>query len=262
MNIFSDPWIRTSQPSGEAVVSLSHLIGDTGYEVIDIIAPPMSRLAIIRLCMALRAYSSRYGAIDPTWFDLASALQVSGLSEGSTRQPLDIINMSDGNGVAWSPIPQKDTTDADRALALVTAYFCDRGGLKARMPGLPISAQCPLHVGMRVSLERGDSIGRILDNNPVNYDSAYQPPWVTGMSYPDHKVPQDDMELLLWPWRRIQMFDSGLTIVAGAPIDKTVIDPWVIDKASLKHMTEPSCETHEITALVLNQASPLACWVI
>jgi hypothetical protein len=40
-----------------------------------------------------------------------------------------------------------------------------------------------------------------------------------------------------------------------------VVDPWVIDKASLKHRAEEPSDEFEVTALVLNQSLPVACWV-
>ena len=254
-NLYSDPWIPTDR--GPYPLKVWH------FSRIE--CHPVTRLAIVRLMMAIDVWEHAASENDigdyQEWFDLATAFQTPGLPVDSARHPEDIINMADANSVAWSPFPKKPVTPELLAQALVTAYFCDRGGLKARVPGLPISAQSPLHMGMRVGLKRGETIRELLDNNPVKYDGKYQPPWVTGLTMPKHSVPQDELELLLWPWRRIQVFETGITIAPGAPIDKSTVDPWVIDKAGLKHLdVEPNPET-EITALVLNQAMPVACWL-
>lgn len=251
MNLFSDRWI----PTDRGLVSL----GNWG-QAIEVAAPPITRLAIVRLLMAIDAWGGELSDY-AEWFDLATAFQVDGLPAASARSARDIINMTDGNGVAWSPLPEKATTDADLAQALVTAYFCDRGGLKARVEGLPISAQLPPHMGRLVRMKRGSSIVELIDNNPVKHDSDYQPPWVTGMIYPEHKTPRDELELLLWPWRRLQIHGDGITIAPGAQIDKAVADPWVVEKASLKHLNIAADDDYEVTALVLNQAMPVACWV-
>jgi hypothetical protein len=269
MNLFSDRWIPVTTIEGQRIVPFSNLISPAGFEVLSIDCHLVSRMAIIRLAMAWKAWADRTQVVGQKpldlvhrdWFDLATAFQVGGLPESSARSAQDIIDMTDGNGVAWSPLPAALTTEADLAMALVTAAFCDRGGLKARVEGLPISAQTPLHVGQRVGLKRGGSIGELLENNPVKYESDYQPPWVTGMVYPEHKTPRDELELLLWPWRRLQIFGSGITIAPGAPIDKSVVDPWCIEKASLKHLNNPAEDDREVTALVMNQAMPVACWI-
>lgn len=263
MNLFLDPWIPVTTTNGSTIAPLYLLTGESAYDVLTIDCHPVCRMAILRLLMAIHVWEGADRAVMDCcdWFDLSTAFQVDGLPESSARSAHEIIDMSDGNGVAWAPLPEKPTADADLAMALVTTAFCDRGGLKARVPGLPISAQMPLHVGRRVRLVRGSSIGALVENNPVRYDSDYQPPWVTGMVFPDHTTPRDELELLLWPWRRLQVIGGGITIAPGAPIDKAVVDPWCIDKASLKHLREPADEVHEVTALVMNQAMPIACWV-
>ena len=265
MNLFLDPWIPATTRNGSAIVPLYSLTGEAAHDVSTIDCHPVCRMAILRLLMAIHSWEGREDGNSVMdccdWFDLSNAFQVDGLPQSSARSAHEIIDMSDGNGVAWSPLPERVVTEADLAMALVTAAFCDRGGLKARVAGLPISAQMPLHVGRRVRLVRGSSIGALVENNPVRYDSDYQPPWVTGMVFPSHTEPRDELELLLWPWRRLQIFGDGITIAPGASIDKAVVDPWCIDKASLKHLREAADEVHEITALVMNQAMPVACWI-
>ena len=145
----------------------------------------------------------------------------------------------------------------------MTAYFCDRGGLKARVPGLPISAQTPAHVGRNVRLKRGTTIAELLENNPVESSGEYSPPWVSGaLEMPKHDKPRDQLELLMWPWRRLQLFPIGITIAPGAPIDKSVVDPWAIDKSKIADALNPPDEQFEVTGFVLNQALPIACWLI
>lgn len=255
MNLLTDAWIPTN--TGLRSLGCWHGIN-------TIATPPMTRLAIVRLMASIDAWEARDEGNNledyAGWFDLNTAFQVEGLPAESARTPREIINMIDGNNPALSPEPIKRWNDAELAQALVTAYFCDRGGLKARLPGLPISAQTPLHIGKRVKLNRGNSIRDVLDKNKITYNSDYEPPWVTGMVYPEHDTPRDDLELFLWPWRRLQIHDQGITIAAGSGINKDAVDPWVIDKASLKHLDESPNEEYEVIALALHQAKPLACW--
>jgi hypothetical protein len=255
MNLFSDPWIPCADSRDRAIVDLI-----SGSDA-QLSGHPVSRMAIVRLLMAVNAWVLAGGEMNPDWWDLATAFQMGGLPEASARSPIEIIDMTDGNGVAWSPLPAPAVTERDTAIALITAYSCDRGGFKARVEGLPISGQVPLHLGQRFQLVAGANITEVLANNPVKHDSDYQPPWVAGMIYPEHKIPRDELELLLWPWRRLQITPSGIVIAPGAPIEKTTVDPWSIGKASLKHLQEPAVDGFETIALVLNQAMPVACWV-
>jgi hypothetical protein len=144
-------------------------------------------------------------------------------------------------------------------IALITAYMCDLGGFKARVPGLPISAKVPLHVGKRVQLAAGATIGELIENNPVRHDSDYVAPWVGGIDFAQTEC-RDELELLLWPWRRLQIYGDKIVIAPGASMGKPFVDPWVLDKAKLSQLDEPAPEGFEITALVLNQALPVACW--
>lgn len=252
-NLLTDAWIPTN-------TGLLSVIGamEPAADVLDVTTSPIVRLAIVRLLVALRSWGGDLMA-HREWFNLDTAFQVDGLPEASARNAIDILNMSDGNGVALSPLPMTKVKPEELAMALVVSYFCDRGGLKARVIGLPISAQMPLHVGRRVAMERGVNLREILEKNAIE-SSDYLPPWVIGMSYPEYDKPNSTLELFLWPWRRLQIHGDGITIAPGSPMSKEVIDPWVIDKASLKHMREQPQEK-QITALVLNQASPIASWV-
>lgn len=218
----------------------------------------MTRLAIIRLLQSLTVFGGGY---DVDYFNLGVFLQVGGLSESSARSPQAIIDMSDGNSVAFTPMPLPSFGPEVMAQALVTAYFCDRGGLKARITGLPISAQMPAHVGRNVRLKRGSTIGELLRNNPIASNSDYQPPWRSGaLEYPKHDTPRDDVELLMWPWRRVQVFCGGITIAPGAPINKAIVDPWSDGKSKLSDLSVPPDDEFEVTRLVLNQALAIACW--
>jgi hypothetical protein len=215
----------------------------------------MLRVATFRLLQAINA-------MPPTssddYFGLTRFLQVGGLPESGVRSPLHIINMVDSNSIAFDPSPSK-LTPVDFAQGLVAAYFCDRGGLKSRVPGLPISAQMPLHVGQKIRYEAGTSLAEMLELNPISSGGEFMPPWLHGdLKFPAHNKPRDLLELILWPWRRLRVFASGITICPGAPIDKTVLDPWSQGKARLKDRHEDA--DGDVTYLVLNQALPLACW--
>lgn len=253
-NLMNDPWIPATGRS--SVASLRDLLEDgNSYESID--CPPMTRIAIIRLLQALTVFDGG----DVNYFDLGVFLQVGGLPESSAREPQAIIDMSDGNSVAFTPMPLPSIESELMALALVTAYFCDRGGLKARVPGLPISAQMPAHVGRNIRMKRGNTIEDLLRKNPIQSNSEYLPPWRSGiLEYPRHDTPRDNAELIMWPWRRLQVFSQGITIAPGAPINKTIADPWSDGKSKLSDLSEQPDDEFEVTRLVLNQALPIACW--
>jgi hypothetical protein len=264
MNLLTTHWIPVQPIGNEPLTQAS--IADLlthGDRYADIITTPIARISILRLLFSINAWIEQGGSLDlyKEWFDLKTAFQVGGLPKSSARLASEIISMNDGNGVAWSPKPLQKSTYSDIAIALVVSYLSDRGGLKARVPGLPISGQVPLHMGRRIKTKRGNTIAEIVSNNPVGYEGNYQPPWVTGLIYPGYSKPSCELELLLWPWRRLQVFGDRITIAPGAPIDKTTVDPWVIDKASLKHLAEPIDPDYQVTHLVLNQAMPVASWI-
>jgi hypothetical protein len=251
-NLIRDSWI----PTNKGLMPL----GDW-RSINQVIAPPMSRLAIVRLLVAIEAWERQGNQLSDysDWFDLSRAFQVTGLPADSAKSPSAIVLMEDGNGIALRPLPHAPVTDAELALGLVTAYFCDRGGLKTRVPGLPISAQTPHCVGRRIKLRRGDNFAALIEANRIEYSGESIAIWADGQ--PTSDTPIDHLELLLWPWRRLQIHGDGITIAPGLPMAKDVPDPWAIDKAALRHQSEPRDAEFEITALVMNQATPVACWI-
>ncbi len=262
MNLLTDPWVPVLEQNnrpGEA--SLLRLLTDGS--ILDITGQPMTRLAVLRLLMAMKAWRDRGGDdFQEQSFSLSTFLQTALPAECKGLRPELIIQMSDKNGVAWSPTPRKPSPPEIFAQAVVTAYFCDRGGLKARVPGLSISGQTPFHVGTQVRMVSGETVLERLDNNPVDWEpDDYQPPWVGGVKFPEGSKPRHDLELLLWPWRRVCITDNGVVVAPGAVMSTEVKDPWVLGKALVRHYRDKPEEGFEITNLALQQASPLACWI-
>lgn len=254
VNLYSDPWVPVTGRSSMA--SLQDLL-EEGDRYVSINASPMTRLAIIRLLQALRVCPSKTFE----YFDLDVFLQIGGLPPGG-RSPQDIIDMVDGNSVAFSPKDDRPVSDSVMAQAVLSAYSCDRAGLKARMPGLPIAGQMPAHVGRDVKLKRGASVAELLDNNPIEAKGEYQPPWITGfLEMPKHDVPRDQLELIMWPWRRVQILDQKIAIAPGAPVQKSVTDPSAGGKSKLFDRSAAADPDFEVTHLVLNKALPIACWI-
>lgn len=262
LNLYLDSWIPVSGRSSLTdLASLQELL-ENGSEYSDIVSQPMTRIGIIKLLQAMGTSSQ----IDSDYFDLGRFLQVGGLPVASTRHPQHIIDMVDGNSVALSPKTDQVPSDSVMAQALITAYFCDRGGLKARVPGLPISAQTPLHVGRNIRLRRGATVEELLKNNPIESKGEYKTPWQTPpgkhsqVSIPRHDVPRDALEMTMWPWRRVQIIEGGIAIAPGAPMSKAVADPNALAKSKLPDLSLPPDDDFEVTRLVLNQALAIACW--
>jgi hypothetical protein len=159
-------------------------------------------------------------------------------------------------------------TEGDLIKALITAYFCDRPGLKAQVKGLPVSGAKPSHMGQLVAWKWGDTLADFLELNGVA-TSSWVPWWKRPINYGE-TLDTDNPDLvqyLLWPWRRLQAFPGGIVVAAG--VKCTVADPWAIGRASLRHLSKGLAEFEltgpvRVSGMILNQASPLAWkeWVV
>jgi hypothetical protein len=261
-NLWTDPWIPVLQDGGTRKLSLEGALRQsTGLQ--DIVLPPVARMAVIRLLLA--AYSSP--PVDGSGFWLygdPGFLQCVGLPD-SPRPAASILSMEDGANAALSP----DTDpvmgdDATLAIALVTSFFCDRPGLKARGKGLPISGSRPLCLGQIVAMPwYGDSLHDLLEMNAVV--SNWVPWWERPVTYDDPET-GDTLQYLLWPWRRLSVMPTGIVVAAGRKPPEKMEDPWALGRASLRHLNglgddAPSVPS-DVTVSILSQATPLACWQI
>lgn len=260
-NLLTDHWIRAVTASGQPVTVSLEVVLLEGESLADIVEPPMTRLAILRLLLAMNSsqwQGGKFGLMGEDAF-----LQVEGLPLDSARTPENILAMQDGGGPALGPVNKAAAiTEPDLARALVTAYFCDRGGLKARGPGLPISAAKPLHVGQLVAFKAANNLGEFLALNAVPA-SDWAPWWYRPIDYGE-AFAGDLVQYLLWPWRRVRVTEQGVVIAAGTKFTGLDNDPWVIGRAALRHLNGLGKDAPEydadVTALVLSQATPVACW--
>lgn len=264
------PVIRAGT-SATQMVSLHNLVHHAD-QIVDIVAPPLTRLALLRWLLLRDAVSPHpplgmptscrlYGQhMFPDLFD-AGALQCSeDLPVASARSSRDILELRDGNNMALDPTPEPAPTPERDVLALVTAYFCDRPGLKARAAGLPISGQCPLHMGRTTVFRAWNNLAEFVELNRVD-----------GMAdYLGHR------------WRRLQFVARGRLVIAAGDqwTDPEFRDPWVLRKSHPSHVGKPVTgemvadeeragafvrglkigDAIDITGVALQQASPLAIW--
>lgn len=257
-SLLTDPWVNVVGLNGQQeCMGLGSAISQA-ERLTDIAEPPMTRLAILRLLLAMQAA----GDLEGNWDIRDGFLQVDGLPASSARLAIDVLTMQDGNGVALSPTNDPTPTDdATLAKALITAFMCDRGGLKARAKGLPISAATPLHVGQLIAFRRGETLADFLELNAIP-PSTWVPWWKRPVNY-DDPWDGDMVHYLLWPWRRVQVIGAGrLVVAAGVKFSGLESDPWSLGRAGLRHLGGIDANYDaDITAIVLSQASPVAAWV-
>jgi hypothetical protein len=269
-DIFTYPCIAT--PQGTA--SLADLLASPEAYT-DISEPHLTRQAILRLLLAMASVTMKNQPLPgdmPLWNNWGQPgfLQVTGLPEASTRSPQAIMNLMDGSGPALVPrnFLDRRVSEADLIKALITAYFCDRPGLKAQVKGLPVSGAKPSHMGQLVAWKWGDTLADFLELNGVA-TSSWVPWWKRPIDYGE-TLDADNPDLvqyLMWPWRRLQAFPGGIVVAAG--VKCTAADPWAIARASLRHLSKGLAEFEltgpaRVSGMVLNQASPLAWkeWVV
>jgi hypothetical protein len=257
-DLWVDPWIPVVMAGGRIVSRLSvrEVVG-MADDIEDIDLSPVPRMAVLRLLLAV--VSSPYSVYEMPLFGDRAFLQSPGLPH-APRSPRAILQMEDDANAALSPnTDPQPCTAADLAQALVTAYFCDRPGLKTRMPGVSISGSRPLCMGMVTAMPCGDTLGDLLKLNRVQ-GGRWEPWWHRSINYYE-PFTGDPVQQLLWPWRRLSVSPEGITIVAGEPLTGAT-DPWVIGRASIKTVLDlgdmaPSARC-DITAVALSQASPIA----
>ena len=263
-DIFTYPCIAT--PQGTA--SLADLLANPEAYT-DISEGHLTRQAILRLLLAMASVTMENQPLPgdmPLWGyeDRPGFLQVTGLPESSTRSPQAIMTLMDGSGPALVPRNFLATrvNEGDLIKALITAYFCDRPGLKAQVKGLPISGAKPSHMGQLVAWKWGDNLADFLELNGVP-TSSWVPWWKRPIDYGevlDSDNP-DLVQYLMWPWRRLQAFNGGIVVAVG--VKCTLADPWAIGRASLRHLRglddaiRPAGPAR-VAGLALNQASPVA----
>lgn len=239
-----------------ATVSLSDAL-NMADDIKDVTLSPVPRMAVIRLLLAVK--SSPYSVYEMPLFGGRAFLQCPGLPD-APRTPRAILEMEDDANAALSPrTDPQATSPAAIAQALVTAYFCDRPGLKTRMPGVSISGSRPLCMGMVTAMPCGDTLGDLLSMNRQQ-GGDWVPWWHRSIDYWE-PFTGDPVQYLLWTWRRLQASPHGITIVAGEPLVGAT-DPWVIGRASVKTVFNlgdmaPAAQC-DITAVALSQASPVA----
>jgi hypothetical protein len=263
-DIFTYPCIAT--PQGTA--SLADLLASPEAYT-DISEGHLTRQAFLRLLLAMASVTMENQPLPgdmPLWGcpGWPGFLQVTGLPEASTRSPQAIMDLMDGSGPALVPrnFLDRRVSEADLIKALVTAYFCDRPGLKAQVKGLPISGPKPSHMGQLVAWKWGDTLADFLELNAVPV-SSWVPWWKRPIDYGE-TLDADNPDLvqyLLWPWRRLQAFNGGIVVAAG--VKCTLTDPWAIGRASLRHLSKGLGEFElagpaRVSGMILNQASPLA----
>ena len=273
-DLLTDPWVATTQ----GLASLLELSANpASYQ--DITESPLTRHAVLRLLLAIdgasmdnqpRPGEMRLRATD----DRPGFLQTTGLP-GEGRSPWAILSLQDANNAALSPLSDpRPCSEPDLARALVTAFFCDRAGLKAQVKGLPISGSKPTHMGQLIAWRWGNNLEDFLRLNAIQV-SDWVPWWKRPVKY-DEPWDGSTLHYLMWPWRRLQVNQDTVTIASGASFpDKTVADPWAVGRAGLKHVygrveVETLVEDKDkpdgsgwawaVQGLVLNQATPVA-WV-
>lgn len=258
-SLLVDPWF--SVRAGDEIRQAS-IWNALDRDVHDIAEPPLTRLAILRLLIAVESW---HGICLEEGFNLYGSpgfLQVEGMPESAARSPRSIISIEDGNGPALNPLPRSEVIDdAAIARALVTAFFCDRGGLKSRLPGVPISGQRPLLMGQLIAHHKGSDLADLVNRNVVEW-GEFKPWWCRPVTF-DEPFTGSMGQYLLWPWRRLQAFSGrGVAIAAGQKLTGMDTDPWAWGRASLKHLNgiENPAYDADLTGLVLVQASAIACW--
>lgn len=255
--LLTQPWVDTVDMNGRfECLSLSELIGRAA-DLADIIETPATRLAILRLLLAVTAV----GDVSGNWDIYDGFLHVTGLPESSARSARAILDMQDGRGVALSPdTDPDDTSHATTAKALLSAFMCDRGGLKARVPGLPISGVKPMCMGQLIAFRHGSTLADFLELNAIE-PSDWVPWWQRPVDY-EEAWGGSMAHYLLWPWRRVQVTRPGqIVVAAGQKFSGLTDDPWSLGRASLRHLNGIECDyAADVTAIVLNQALPVAAW--
>lgn len=266
-SLLSDPWVPVTWNDGtKELVSLSAILENLS-KIDDITGNPLVRLSILRLLLAIS--STPYSPIDyPDLFNLygegenTGFLQVKGVPESSAKSAWSVCAMADGNNAALNPNVDPGG-HKETAWALLVAFFCDRGGLKANMPGVSRSARKPLHMGRITAFKEWSNLAEFIEFNKVE-DSDWLPWWVRPLDFSE-PYSGSQAHLLLWPWRRITVFRPGwLAIAAGSDLPDAD-DPFTVAYASLKRLrgdfskVEILPGTYDFTGVALNQASPLAC---
>jgi hypothetical protein len=259
LNLWSDAWIPVAMVEGGlSAVSMADAV--SRQDIADVVLPPVARMAVLRLLVA--AYSSPPEDDDGFWlYGEPGFLQCLGLPH-SPRPAHDILNMVDSANAALSPSTDpQPCDDATIAVALVTAFFCDRPGLKTRGPGLPVSGSRPLCMGQIVAMPwHGDTLHDLLDMNAVVSD--WVPWWERPVVY-DEPDTGDLLQAILWPWRRLAASPQGI-VVAGGRSAPQQEDLWATGRASLRHLNglgdDAPAFPADITVTILSQATPLACW--
>lgn len=254
-DLWRGAWIPLVTKDGNTVRQGLYEAVTFANDFVDVDLSPVPRMAVIRLMLAV--VSSPYPVKQMPLF--RGFLQCPGLPH-APRTPKAILEMEDDANAALSPSTDpQPCKPADLALALVTAYFCDRPGLKTRMQGAAISGSRPLCMGMVTAMPCGDTLADLLEMNRVD-GGDWKPWWCRPIDY-DEPFTGDPVQYILWPWRRLSVSLHGITIVAGVPLVNAT-DPWVIGRASVKTVfdlgdmaPEAQCD---ITAVALSQASPIA----
>ena len=260
-------------------VSIHRLIKHA-EQIEDVVLPPVQRLAVLRLLLAVMSKSggdasknilsvnalgfspvaALYGpVVDSARFE-PGFLQVVGLPASSARNCRDVLDMRDENGMALDPTPPPKPAPERDALALLTSYFCDRPGLKARVSGLSISGQCPLHMGRTTVYRSWENLAEFMVLNWIPEAHAY----------------------LMHRWRRLELVAPGQLVIApGDPwLETDYRDPWVLRKCAPVHQGRAITgamvadderageavqrlaigDAIDTTGVALSQASPLAIW--
>lgn len=252
-NLLHDPFISVSVGGCCKKVGL---LGATKAD--DITLSPIPRIAVIRLLIAIAAWEKRTGKSVESyadWFDIECAFQSPDVVEkGSAFSPLMVINCWSNNNPALCPNIDKSAPET-LALALLVGYFQDKSGQKSGGVFGGTSSTAPPYYGKIQKLKRGKTIRELMDNNPIDYSSEYQPPWETGeIVYPLYKEPKDELELLLWPHRALRVEKGNIIFYNGSPISNTVKDPFCDESARLKDVKRQPDPEVEQTIVVTHQA--------
>ena len=270
-NLALDAWIPTDQGDRSLLDVLNPELGP----ILDINLDVVPRLAVLRLLIAIASY---YGSCDRAFQGLSDAsdrfdlyggvFQCPGVPESAGRRARDIIEMVDDGNLALDPADRETTSDKLTAIALIVAYFCDRPGIKARMAGVGLSGNCPLHMGKITALRWGRSLRDSIDLNIVPVDAGFVPPWLGDLDF-SRTIPTSPGDFLLWPWRRVRVIRPGIVgVCAGSPVSKNwTSDPLVVGRASpsrkpldYEAFKDRGDGVYDMSAIDLNQASPRGAW--
>lgn len=256
MNLVFDKWIASSC----GTLSLLDLFEKDAE---DISLPPISRVAVLRLCLWIlwQAQGSpvKWLKGKAQDFDLMGAsrfMQSQDIGEVSgtlsARDAHQIINQIDAGNPALDPngVFNRMSVEASTAVALVTAYMADRGGIKAgsadtKAKGIPLSGSFPAIVNKYVVMYSGDTILDALNKNFA-------------------LMTQDVAAAIMFPWRNLWVKQMGKIIVCAGS-KSTASDPWAGNRARPLFNPESNFGTEltgdvEISAIVCNQAKPIAHW--